>query len=392
MPWMEISPMEERQKFVEAVLAREFSMTELCAQFGISRKTGYKWRARFWSNGPAGLAELSRAPHHQPHKIPPDVAEAVLDARRQHPTWGPLKLLPWLGRRRPELVLPAPSTVGDLLARHGLVAPGSNRRRRPGSRQSAQLTQPCVANHVWAIDFKGQFRTGDGLYCYPLTVTDLHSRYVLVCQGFGSTRGQGVRTALEQLFREVGLPEALRSDNGSPFCSRGLLGLSKLSVWWTQLGIRHERIVPGRPDQNGSHERMHRTLKAETARPPAANHKAQQKRFDRFRHEFNEERPHQALGRLPPAMEWNPSVRKYPERLDNPEYPGHFELRRVRRNGVIKFKNRLVFVSETLAHRSVGLEEVDDGLWSLYYGRLLLARYDETTHQLHPAGGMTWRN
>lgn len=391
MPWAEMSLMDQRQKFVEAACARRFSMSELCAQYGVSRKTGYKWLQRFRSGGLIGLRDASRARHSQPHRTPQPVVEALLELRKKHPRWGPEKLLDILSKRQPQLRLPAMSTVGDLLKRHGLVKP-RRRRRHPGPRSGHHLTRPTAANHVWAIDFKGQFRTGDHIYCYPLTVSDLHSRYVLLCKGFGSTEGQGVRRALERLFGQVGLPEVLRSDNGSPFCSHGLLGLSKLSVWWEQLGIRHERIMPGRPDQNGIHERMHRTLKDETARPPAANHKAQQKRFDRFLTEFNHDRPHGALGQRRPAQEWNPSARAYPKRLQEPGYPGHFEIRRVRTTGCIKFKNRLTFVSETLGGRTLGLEEIEDGLWSLYYGKLLIARFDERTLQLYPVGGRTWRN
>ena len=232
-------------------------------------------------------------------------------------------------------------------------------------------------NQVWPADFKGQFKTGDGAYCYPLTVTDHFSRAVLLCRALPSTRSTEARPALVQLFREVGLPEAIRTDNGAPFASTGLHGLAPLNVWWMQLGIVHQRIRPGRPQSNGTHERMHRELKRETTGPAAATARAQQRRFDAFRRRYNDERPHEALGQRPPATLWSPSPRCYPVRIAPPLYAAHCEVRRVSRGGTIKFRGRLVFVSEALAQELVGLEEVGEGIWNVIYYQTVLGRLDE---------------
>lgn len=383
MPWRESDVVTERLKFIAAHGSGLYGMTELCTRFGISRKTGYKLVARYEQDGVAGLEDRSHAPRHCPHRISPEVEAVLLEARRAHPSWGPKKLVAVLAPRYPGLVLPAPSTVGVLLKRHELIVP--RKRRKP--RSPFVRPQRCPAegpNTVWSIDFKGEFRTRDGELCYPLTVQDVCTRYMLGITGLDSTAGAGVRTALEALFRERGLPEVLRSDNGVPFVAPHVPGhgLSRLRVWWIKLGIEHERIDRGRPDQNGRHERMHRTLKAETARPPEANRKAQQARFDEWRREYNEVRPHEALAQVPPASRYEPSLRPYPERLPEPEYPGHFEVRHVRRGGEILFRKRDVFVSETLAHEEVALEEVEDGVWAIWFYDLEIARLDERTFRL----------
>jgi transposase InsO family protein len=383
MPWRESDAVTERLKFIAAHESGLYGMTELCVRFGISRKTGYKLLARYRSDGAAGLEDRSHAPRHCPHRIGPEMEAVLLEARRTHPSWGPKKLVAYLAPRRPDLLLPAPSTVGALLDRHGLVVPRRRRvRRSPLVRPERSAAE--APNTVWSLDFKGEFRTGDGQLCYPLTVQDVCTRYLLGVTGLSSTAGAGVRSALEAHFREQGLPQIIRSDNGVPFVAPHALGsgLSRLRVWWTQLGIAHERIDPGRPDQNGRHERMHRTLKAETARPPEADSKAQQARFDAWRQEYNEERPHEALGQVPPASRYGASSRPYPEQLPEAEYPGHYEVRRVRRGGEILFRKRDVFVSETLAHENVALEEVEDGVWAIWFYDLQIGRLDERTFRL----------
>jgi transposase InsO family protein len=373
--------MEERWELVCAWRARVFSMSELCAHFGVSRKTGYKWVERYEEGGVAGLSDRCRAPYSCPHRTSDEVAEAIVGVRRQHPRWGPKKILDVLARSRGELQLPAVSTAGAVLQRAGLVQ-GRRRRSRwahPG-RSAVTATRP---NEVWTVDFKGQFRLGDRSMCYPLTVQDQFSRYLVACRGLSSTHTSGVRSTLRRVFRECGMPEAIRTDNGSPFASPGLYGLTRLNVWWLRLGIRHDRIQKGHPEQNGSHERMHRDLKAEATRPPSSCLSSQQRRFDRFGREYNAERPHEGIGQRRPAELWTPPTRCYPSSLREPEYPGHLEVRRVRTHGEIKFHGRRVFLSESLAGELVGLEPVDEGLWSVIFNTTLLARYNERNHRIY---------
>ncbi len=381
MPWSKTTPMTERARFIADLESKLYTMTELCERYGISRMTGYKWAKRFVADGLRGLEDRSRAPKSCPHQSEAHVIEALVAARHKHPRWGPRKLLKILSKRHPEWSWPAASTAGQILKRHGLV---SARRRRkppqPGRRPHLEVTSP---NDLWTCDFKGQFRTGDRRYCYPLTIADHLSRYLLVCQGQLSTATAGARPVFERVFRENGLPKAILSDNGGPFSSPALGGLSRLSVWWIKLGIQPLRIERGKPQQNGAHERMHRTLKAETTRPPAANLAEQQISFDAFRKEFNDERPHEALDQRPPAQFYAPSPRSYPDPLAQVEYPGHFEVRKVRRNGMIKWQGSDLFLSEVLAGESVGLEEVDDGIWSLHFSGQLLARFDERNRKLY---------
>jgi transposase InsO family protein len=367
--------MIERMRFITDWERDLYSMVELCERYGVSRRIGYKWLERYEAEGADGLRDRSRAPHHCPHRMPPAVAEAICAVRRQHPSWGPDKILHWLRRRQPTGAWPATSTAGDLLARRGLVK--KRRRRRVYTHPGVVAPTTAAPNDLWTADFKGHFRTRDGVYCYPLTVADQHSRYLLGCQGLLSTRGAGVRPIFERLFREYGLPRAIRTDNGVPFATTGLHGLSQLNVWWMQLGIQHQRILPGHPQQNGAHERMHRTLKGATARPPQAQLGAQQRAFNRFRVLYNEERPHQHLAGRTPASAYCASPRPYPGRVPVFEYPGHYIPKRVTNAGTIRFKTRLIFVATALKQHVVGLEEVDDGLWSLYFCNVLLARIDE---------------
>lgn len=380
MPWQEVCPMDEKMRFIGAVLAEEESMVELCERFGVSRKTGYKWRARYQAAGAAGMVERSRAPRVVPWAISAAQAEAIVGVRRAHPSWGPKKLRARLVERAPLEGWPAPSTIGELLRREGL-SQGRKRRRRSAPNPSG-LRTAVAPNDLWCIDFKGWFRTADGVRCDPLTVTDAFSRYLLCSRLVARPDYASCRGELERIFREYGLPAAIRSDNGTPFASLGAGGLSRLSVWWVKLGITPERIEPGQPQQNGRHERMHRTLKAECASPPAASAAAQQRRLDQFRAEFNQLRPHEALGQTTPARHYTQSPRSYPARLDDPCYPAGFDLRRVRSNGEIKWQGEMVFIGEALIGEVIGLGETNHGDAQVYFGPVPLGRIDGVTLKL----------
>src|SRR5829696_2502091 len=319
MPWSATSPMDERFQFVAAVRRAHESMTALCDRYGISRKTGYQVWARYQAEGVAGLLEHSRRPHHSPTATDRAVVAALLALRARHPRWGGKKLVAVLARRQPELPPLAPSTAAALLKRHGCIT--RPRRVRALGHPGRPTTTMFAPNDTWTADFKGQFKTGDGRYCYPLTIADGASRYLLACRALTSVRTVEARPVFERLFRMYGLPVRLRSDNGVPFATTALARLSPLSVWWIRLGIRPELIEPGHPEQNGRHERMHKTLKAEATRPPARDRRAQQRAFDRFRTEFNDERPHEALAQGTPASCYTASPRPYPMRLAPLEYP-----------------------------------------------------------------------
>ena len=375
MPWTEATPMDSRLQFVAEATRTDEPFVALCARHGIAPKTGYKWLARYAAEGPAGLHERSRRPRTSPTATAPAAADALLELRRRHPTWGAKKLLAVLGRRHPRLTLSAPSTAAALLQRAGLVT--ARRRRRalvhPG-RPTAAMDAP---NAVWTADFKGEFKTRDGVYCYPLTVADGYSRFLLACRGLPSTATAGARPVFERLFREHGLPARIRSDNGVPFATIALARLSALSVWWVRLGILPDLTEPSSPQQNGRHERLHRTLKAEACRPPQAHARAQQRAFDDFRREYNAERPHEALGQATPASRYAASPRPYPRRLPPLEYPAHWEVRRVSRNGGVRWYDKWVNVSHVLAEEYVAFEEVADGLWQVYFGPLRIGRFHE---------------
>jgi putative transposase len=381
MPWQETSPMDQRERFIQDERLALYSMTELCARYGISRKTGYKWLDRFEEEGRAGLGDRSRAPHHCPHRIPRQIGALLVAARRAHPSWGPRKLLDWLTPRHPELEWPAISTAGDLLARRGLVKKRRRRRHHTHPGVVPALTQE--PNDLWTADFKGHFKTRDGVYCYPLTVADQHTRFLLACQGLLSIHGYRVRPVFERLFRMYGLPCAIRTDNGAPFASTGIHGLTQLNVWWMRLGITHQRIRPAHPQENGCHERMHKTLKYEATRPAKRDLAAQQRRFATFRQDYNEERPHESLGGKTPASCYGHSPRNYPARLPPLEYPGHFLVKRVTAAGTFRFKHKLLFIANALKQHAIGLEEVADGVWSIYLGMVLLGRLDERTYVIH---------
>jgi putative transposase len=378
MPWLETSSMEEREQFITDDRRGLYTRAELCARYGISRKTGYKWLARYEADGRRGLRDRSHAPHHCPHRIDAAIAALLCAARRRHRDWGPEKLLDWLAPRHPEIAAaawPAVSTAGDLLARAGLVP--KRRRRRPHQHPGVVPPTTHAPNDLWTTDFKGQFPTGDGVWCFPLTISDQHSRYLLACRGLPNVRGSGARPVFERTFREFGLPRAIRTDNGGPFASTGIHGLTRLNVWWMRLGIQHQRIHPASPQENGAHERMHKTLKAGACRPPRANRGAQQRAFNAFRALYNDERPHATLGGQTPSSHYRPSSRSFPDHLPPLDYPGHFVVKRITSAGTFRFQHKLLFIANALQQHHIGLEETGDGIWSIYFGTVLLAKLDE---------------
>ena len=377
MPWQTHSPMSRRQEFIDARLdARSLSMRALCAQFGISEKTGYKWWARFRAGGPAALADASKAPKVPPHQLTPAVRDAILALREAHPTWGARKLRVVLQRTDPTTGWPAASTIQQVCKRAGLIPARRRHAPKEAAWATTALTDAAAPNDVWATDFKGEFRLQPGPYCYPLTVTDLHSRLLLACTALASTASAPVQQVFTALFQCYGLPRVIRSDNGVPFAQpHALGGLSRLAVWWIRLGIRPERTAKGVPQQNGAHERMHRTLKAEAMRPVAATLAAQQQQFDRWRHEFNTERPHESLGQTCPSAHYVASDRRWPRRLPLLEYPSHAELRCVDLSGSIKLHGVKCFLSTALAGEYVALEEVADARWQVRFGPLHLGHW-----------------
>jgi len=369
MGWMETCAVEERMRFVIAAEKREESFAAICRQFGVSRRVGYKWLARFDEAGVEGLLDRSRAPLHHPQAMADDLAEQCLAVRRAHPSWGPLKVLAFLERRAPRTDWPAASTIGALFDREGLTVKRKLRRRSPPS--SAPFAHCGAANDVWCIDFKGWFLTGDGNCCEPLTLTDAHSRYLLRCQAMVRTDTAHVWPVLEAAFCEFGLPHRLRSDNGPPFASRGAGGLSQLSVKVIKAGVVPERIAPGKPQQNGRHERMHLTLLQDTAKPVARSLREQIQRLRVFQNVYNEERPHAALGNDTPAEHYTLSPRRYDRVLREPGYGPDHVVRRVRQNGEIKWNGNTIYISEALVGEPVGLAEDDTG-YTVSYGPISL--------------------
>jgi len=379
-----VLPMEERIRFILAVEQGDYSVAELCRQYGISRKTGYKWIRRYRADGLEGMRERSRRPLHCPHKTSQQWVDRIIQEKLKHPRWGPKKIRVILQDRGRAEPVPAASTIGHILDGAGLVRPRKRRRRRSRSLQGP-LTQAQRPNHVWAVDYKGWFRTRDAQRIDPLTVSDLYSRYLLEVKALPNQSYEKAREVFEQLFRYYGLPETIRSDNGTPFASTGACGLSRLSVWWILLGIKLELIAPGHPEQNGIHERMHLTLKQEACQPAAANKRAQQRRFNRWQKEFNEKRPHEALKMKKPAQLYRRSDMHYSKTTTEPSYPSGYLVRRVRTSGEIKWSGRKRFIGEALKGTRVGLKRVNENRSQVYFGSILLGDlYDADTRGLRP--------
>jgi putative transposase len=385
MPWSHTSPMDQQTPFIADDRRDRLSMTARCTLYGVSRKTGYNGVDRELTHGPHGLDERSRRPSTSPRHTPDDGVTASLDARQRHPSWGATKLVSILSTRHPRWPWPARSTVCDILSRHGLVP--KKRRRRTIGHPGKPTSHIGAPNEGWSADFKGHFKTGDGRYCYPLTITDGYSRFLLSCQALSSTSVAEAKPVFTRVFKEFGLPQRIRTDNGVPFATNTLGRLSQLSAWWVRLGILPEFIEPGKPHQNGRHERMHRTLKADTTRPPGTNLRAQQQKFNLFREEFNHERPHEALDMRTPAAAYELSPRKMPHTLPPLEYPDRFEVRYVSANGGIRWHHQWVNVSHVCVGAYVGLEEIDDGVWNVYFGPLKLGRLLERYLRIEDAYG-----
>jgi len=382
MPWKEHTAVDERKAFVIAWQRQEQSFSALCRGFGISRPTGYKWLERFDDLGEIGLADESRAPLHQPRSMAGALRSAILDLRTKHPTWGPKKLKARLETDHPDLAWPARSTIGELLRREGLAQPRPARRRT--LLHDEPLAHAQAPNDVWCADFKAWFLTGNGQRCDPLTVTDAYSRYLIRCRAVPKTDGPHVRQVFEAAFREWGLPSSIRTDNGPPFATTGLAGLSRLSVWWIRLGIHPQRIVPGRPEQNGRHERFHETLQEETAKPPQANLSRQQQRFAEFQDEYNHLRPHEALGMRTPDRFFRASSHKFPAQLPEPAYPFECWLRRISPATHLSWKRHQIYISTLLEDQDVALRPLDDGLFEVFFGPLLLGWLDEPSATFTP--------
>jgi putative transposase len=373
---------DERLKFIADWKRGEFAMSELARMYGVSRKTVYKWLGRYGRDGPMGLLEVSRAPHHRPDAVADDVVELLVAMRKKRPTWGARKILAALERQQLGVRLPAASTVAEILSRRGLVRRRRRRYRAPG--YGGPFASCAAPNDTWCADFKGRLMLGNKHVCHPLTLSDAYSRYLLRCEGLSRPDFSAVQPIFESAFREYGLPLSIRTDNGPPFATVTVGGLSRLAIWLVKLGVAPERIEPGKPTQNGRHERIHRTLKEETATPPAASMPAQQRRFDEFRRVYNDERPHEALGQTPPAECYGPSPRPFPTKLCEPAYGANVEVRRVRHDGSVKWRGGQVFVSETLRAEPVGIEQTEEEQRAVRYGPLLLGCLDAKNRLRRP--------
>lgn len=373
--------MDQRLELMNRIADGE-AASDLAIEYGVSRKTVEKFKKRFKAQGIAGLYDQPRSPKHIPHKTPPELVEVIIEARKRHSTWGPKKIKTVMEAQL-ERELPAVSTIGDILDRAGLIAPRRPRQRVPP--RPTGLREVTAPNQVWCIDYKGQFQLGDKSYCYPLTITDQYSRFIVCCHAMGAISDEQARDVCQEVFAEYGLPETIRSDNGVPFASQGLAGLTKLSAYLMRLGIQLERIRPGHPQENGRHERMHRTLKQETTRPARTNLVQQQERFDEFVEEFNTVRPHEGLGMKAPAHVHVPSTRAYPDRLPELTYPTHDEILLVGKNGLLYLPGRwTLYLASALAGHHVGLRECDDDRWLVSFMHLDLGHIHPTTKQFVP--------
>ena len=382
MPWETTNHMTQRELFINDYMKQHDTMAALCRRYGIQRRIGYKWVERYQQNGRAGLEDLSRAPLHHPHRCSPETVERILALRHEHPLWGAPKIRTLLEDKEPKRKPPAASTIGEILRHEGLTRPGKQRRRTPPYEQP--LAHAEAPNDVVSIDFKGWFRARNGERIDPLTLIDNHSRYVLCCQALEGCDFAHVQAVMANVFSEYGLPKRIRSDNGAPFASRAIAGLSRLSIWWVKLGIGVERIPPGTPSANGRQERFHRTLKQHTAEPPAATKRAQQREFRRFCREYNEQRPHQALGQRRPASVYYGSPRSYRGQLPAVEYPPGYLRRMVGKRGEMYWRGRRIFVSEVLGGEPVGLEAIDDGIYRVWFSTLELGRFDVRENRVAP--------
>ena len=374
MPWKEVKPMDQRVQLIKDWTGGNYSKTDLSKRYGVSRKTVYKWLKRYQTDGIDGLSELSRMPKKSPSQTSDEVIKVIVAEKLRNRRRGPKKIRAQLQARYPSISWPAPSTIGNWLKKYGLV------KRRKKRLLVPPFTEPFVdcksPNAVWSADYKGQFYTRDKRVCYPLTISDNYSRFLFKCEGLPGPRYEETRRGFESVFREFGLPDAIRCDNGTPFAGRCVGGLSRLSIWWIQLGIVPERIEKGCPQQNGRHERMHRTLKAEVLHEVAQDLREQQERFDLFRLDYNNYRPHEALSQNTPSTCYHKSKRRYVEHPATPDYDFDYTVRKVRHNGEIKFKGTNYFLTDLLYGQYVGLKEIETGFWKIYYSFHALAKLD----------------
>lgn len=375
MPWKDVKPMDEKVLFIADYLRQVESFVQLCERFGISRKTGYKWVERYGQGGIEALEERSRKRHSQSAQTPYVIQEAILKLREHRGDPGPKKIQALLAQRFSEDEIPSTTTIHNILKRAGKIE--TRRRVRRTTPVPGPLRTATEPNELWSADYKGQFMTRDGHWCYPLTVMDHASRFLLGCEGLGATRYDETRQVFERLFREYGLPERIRTDNGVPFASIGVASLSRLSIWWIRLGIQPERIEPGKPQQNGRHERMHRTLKKSLGKAPAGNLQQQRRELEGFRRYYNEQRPHEGLNLKSPQACYCASTRSYPKRLPEIEYPSYFDRVKVQRSGVTYWGGLTIYLGNLLAGEVVGIEAIGDGVWEVHFGPVRLGRFDE---------------
>jgi len=375
MSWRNICPMDEKVKFIAAIKQKHYYMSEICEKVGISRKTGYKWLKRYENEGPKGLYERSRARIIQKNRTSDSQLKLILDTKQRFQHWGPKKIKCWLETNYTNKKFPAASTIGNILQKHAMVEHRKKRKNIP------PYTKPFInctrSNDVWSADFKGQFHMGNKSYCYPLTITDNFSRYIIACDGYLSPTFKNVKKSFIRAFKEFGLPIAIKTDNGTPFSSVSAGGLSQLSIWWIKLGICPERIAPGHPEQNGRHERMHRTLKKATTNPPQYSIKSQNNVFEDFINEFNNIRPHEALANKTPASIYTKSKQGYPSKIPEVTYPDDCLVRKVRTNGCIKFNGNLIYVSKLLYGEPVGIVKIKDDCWNIRYSYLSIGMLNE---------------
>lgn len=374
MPWKDVKPMDEKVLFLADYLRQVSSFSQLCERYGISRKTGYKLVERYGQGGVEALVERSRKRHTQ-SETPYAIKQAILQLRDHRDAPGPKKIQALLARQFAQEEIPSLTTIYNVLKRAGQIE--TRRRSRKVNPLPGPLRTAAQPNELWSADYKGQFKTMDGRWCYPLTIMDHASRFLLGCQGLHGTRHEPAQRVFERLFREYGLPERIRTDNGVPFASVGVGNLSRLAVWWIRLGIRPERIAPGQPQQNGRHERMHRTLKRALGRPPAADLQRQQRQLDSFRQYYNEQRPHEGLALQSPSACYSASSRPYPRRLPELAYPSYFDRAKVHGSGVVYWSSLTIYIGNLLAGEQVGIEAIGDGVWQVYFGPIALGRFDE---------------
>jgi len=382
MPWKELRAMDQKAQMIKLWKSGRYAINDLSILHDVSRKTIYKWIRRYQYEGAIGLEDRSRAPLRHRNATSEEIIDLIVAVKKRHLRWGPKKIIAALKERDREMRYPAISTVSEILKRKGLVTPRVRRHRtHPYTSPFTECERP---NDVWSADFKGQFRMGNGTLCYPLTITDNYSRYLLHCTALNHPSFKETRPCFERVFKEFGLPVAIRTDNGAPFASIGLGSLSKLSVWFIRLGIRPERIAPGHPEQNGRHERMHRTLKATTANPPKRNRTMQQKAFNTFIHEYNCERPHEALGQKPPATVYRKSHWHYPGYISETLYGPDALVRKVNRNGEIKWKGRAIFISKALIGEHIALKQKEEHLWQIWFMQYPLGIVNVITRKVLP--------